>query len=83
MGGDAVFGTTVSDYSGTIPRLLERAVRRDPVKTWIRTDDVELTFAEAGARVADAVNELSLAGIGAGDLVLVTARTTPDVDKMN
>src|SRR6202167_5046128 len=78
MDDEAVFGATVSDYSGTIPRLLERAVRRDPARTWIRTDDVELSFAQAGARVADAVNELSLAGIGTGDLVMVTARTTPD-----
>jgi crotonobetaine/carnitine-CoA ligase len=78
MDGESVFGTTVFDYSGTIPRLFERAVRRDPAGTWIRADDVELTFAEAGARVAAAVNELALAGIGPGDLVLVTARTTPD-----
>lgn len=78
MSPDAHFGTTLADYSGTIPALLDRAVRRDPDGVWVRTDDVELTFAQVGARVAAAAANLAAAGIGHGDLVLVTARTTPD-----
>ena len=73
----AVFGTTLADYTGTIPRLLERAAERDPGGTWLRTDDVTLTFAEAAGRVAAIAAELAERGIGRDDLVMLTARTTP------
>ena len=78
MSPDALFGTTVAEYTGTIPALLDRAVRRDPDKVWVRTDDVELSFAEVGARVAVASAALAGSGIGHSDLVMMTARTTPD-----
>ena len=49
------FGTSLADYQGTIPRMLDRAAGR------------------AGGVAA----ELADAGIGHGDLVMLTARTTP------
>jgi carnitine-CoA ligase len=72
------FGTTVAGYTGTIPGLLDRAAQRDPGGSWLRTDELQLTFAEAAGRVGGIAAELSEAGIGRGDLVVVTARTTPE-----
>ena len=72
------FGMTVADYAGTIPGLLERAAERDPGGIWLRTDDLQLTFAETAGRVAGVATELAEAGIGRGDLVVLTARTTPE-----
>jgi crotonobetaine/carnitine-CoA ligase len=61
----------------TIPRLLFDAARRDPEGIWLRTDDGELTFAGAASAVARASDRLYAAGVRRGDLVVVTARTTP------
>ena len=72
------FGSTVADYTGTIPGLLERAAERDPGGIWLRTDDLQLTFAESAGRVAGAAAELAESGIAHGDLVVLTARTTPE-----
>ncbi|HUJ04850.1 MAG TPA: AMP-binding protein [Streptosporangiaceae bacterium] len=72
------FGSTVDDYTGTIPGLLDRAVARDPDGIWLRTDDLELSFAAAAARVGATAADLARAGVGHGDLVMVTARTTPE-----
>ena len=72
------FGTTVADYTGTIPRLLERAAHRDPDGIWIRTDEQTLTFGAAAGQAAARAADLAEAGTGHGDLVLVTARTTPE-----
>ena len=71
------FGSSLADYSGTIPGLLDRAAERDPGGTWLRTDDVTMTFGEAAGRVARLAEELADAGLGHGDLVMLTARTTP------
>jgi len=65
-------------YSGTIPRLLAAAAERDPDGVWLRTDETTLTFGQAAARVAGVAAALREAGIRRGDLVLVTARSTPD-----
>ncbi|HEY7146107.1 MAG TPA: AMP-binding protein [Streptosporangiaceae bacterium] len=65
-------------YSGTIPRLLAAAAQRDPDGTWLRTDSGALTFAAALGRAAVTARSLAGAGIGRGDLVVVTARNTPD-----
>ena len=73
----AQFGTTVYDYTGTIPLLLERAAQADPGRIWLRTDELTLTLGKATARVAAIATELADAGIGHGDVVLLTARTTP------
>ena len=60
----------------TIPRLLAAAVDRDPDGIWLRTDEQQLTFGEAAARVAAAADRLRAARVGPGDRVLVTARNT-------
>ncbi len=60
----------------TIPQVLSDAASRDPDGTWLRTDDGSLTFGGAAAQVAATAQALRDAGIGHGDLVLVTARTT-------
>jgi len=72
------FGTSLADYTGTIPRLLERAAERDPDAIWLRTDDLTLTFAQAAGRVTAIAVDLAERGIGHGDLVMLTARTTPE-----
>jgi crotonobetaine/carnitine-CoA ligase len=61
----------------TIPEVLQDAARRDPDGIWVRTDDGELSFSGALARVAAAAQDLRAAGVNHGDLVMVTARTTP------
>jgi crotonobetaine/carnitine-CoA ligase len=66
-----------SGYSGTIPRLLDAAASRDPDGIWLRHDDGSLTFAGAAASVAGVARALKSAGVRRGDLVLMTARTTP------
>jgi carnitine-CoA ligase len=65
------------EYSGTIPRLLAAAAARDPGGVWLRTDETTLTFAGAAARVAGVARALRDSGIRRGDLVMVTARSTP------
>src|SRR5215472_16872565 len=60
----------------TIPQVLSDAARRDPDGTWLRTDDGSLTFVGAAAQVAGTAQALREAGVGHGDLVLVTPRTT-------
>jgi crotonobetaine/carnitine-CoA ligase len=61
----------------TIPQLLSDAAARDPDGTWIRADDAELTFAAAAAAVGARAAALRAHGIRRGDLVALTARTTP------
>ena len=72
------FGTSLADYTGTIPRLLARAAERDPGGIWLRTDNLTLTFEHAAGRVGAVAAELAESGIGHGDLVMLTARTTPE-----
>jgi carnitine-CoA ligase len=66
-----------ADYQGTIGWLLDRAADRDPDGTWLRTDELSLTFAQAAGRAGGLAALLRDAGIGHGDLVLLTARNTP------
>ena len=61
----------------TIPALLAVAAERDPGKTWLRTDHEQLTFGQATAQVVGTIERLQQAGVRRGDLVVVTARTTP------
>ncbi|HWF83144.1 MAG TPA: AMP-binding protein [Streptosporangiaceae bacterium] len=72
-----VFGTSLGDYSGTIPRLADRAAQRDPDGIWMRTDEGTLTFGQAAWKAAAMAVALSDTGIGYGDLVMLTARNTP------
>src|SRR6266704_6289099 len=60
----------------TIPEVLTGAARRDPDGVWIRTDEGTMTFGAATAQVAATAAALRDAGLGHGDHVLVTARTT-------
>jgi crotonobetaine/carnitine-CoA ligase len=69
--------TSGQRYSGTIPRLLGQAAARDPDGRWLRADGGSLSFSGAAARAGAAAQVLREAGLGRGDLVMVTARTTP------
>ena len=64
----------------TIPVLLATAASRDPDGVWLRSDDLPggLTFGAAAARVASLAEALRGEGVRRGDLVVLTARTTPD-----
>jgi carnitine-CoA ligase len=64
-------------YQGTIPRLLLSAAERDPDGTWLRTDAGSLTFAGALAATSLTAQALAAAGVRRGDLVVLTAATTP------
>jgi len=61
----------------TIPGLLTAAAERDPDGVWLRTDDSQLTFGEAFQLVAAAADAFRAQGVRPGDVVLVTARSTP------
>jgi carnitine-CoA ligase len=61
----------------TIPALLAAAVDRDAGATWLRTDEGTLTFGGAAVQVVRLADRLRDVGVGHGDLVVVTARTTP------
>ena len=69
----------------TIPELLSLAASRNPDGVWLRADDAGpafaggggLTFAQTAGRVGAVAAALREAGVGRGDLVVVTARTTP------
>jgi carnitine-CoA ligase len=64
-------------YSGTIPRLLAAAADRDGDGVWVRSDYGTLTFAGAVAAVALTADALRATGVRKGDLVMLTASTTP------
>jgi crotonobetaine/carnitine-CoA ligase len=53
------------------------AAQRDAGAVWLRTDEGALTFAGAAAQVGRLAHRLREAGVRRGDLVVVTARTTP------
>jgi crotonobetaine/carnitine-CoA ligase len=61
----------------TIPGVLVNAAERDADGVWLRTDDGQLSFGAALAQVARTAARLREAGVGAGDRVVLTARTTP------
>ena len=64
----------------TIPVLLATAAGRDPGGIWLRSDDLPggLTFGAAADWVSRLAAVLRDEGIGRGDLVVLTARSTPD-----
>src|SRR5436190_15258599 len=62
----------------TIPELFDEAVAAAPSKVWLRTDGRSFTFSEAHALVARAAAAMARLGVGRGDLVLATARNTPE-----
>jgi crotonobetaine/carnitine-CoA ligase len=61
----------------TIPQVLSDAAARDPDGTWLRADDAEVTFSAAAAAVGACAAVLRAHGVRRGDLVAMTARTTP------
>src|SRR5689334_2100735 len=62
----------------TIPELFDEAVAEVPDKVWLVAGDESFTYAEARARIGRAAAALREAGLGPGDLVLATMRSTPD-----
>jgi len=68
---------TDPDPGDTVTGLLRAAAARDPDGTWLRTDDGTLSFGAAAARVAVVASRLQDAGVRRGDLVVLTARSTP------
>jgi crotonobetaine/carnitine-CoA ligase len=63
----------------TIPLLLRQTVEQVPDKTWIlASDGGRHTYSQALERIERAAGWFRAQGIGFGDRVLVTARTTPD-----
>jgi crotonobetaine/carnitine-CoA ligase len=62
----------------TIPDLFDEAVAAAPSKVWLHTDGRTFTFAEAHALVERAASALAERGAGRGELVLATARNTPE-----
>jgi carnitine-CoA ligase len=59
----------------TIPRLVRAAVDDAGDRVWLRTEDEELSYAQAQERIERAAAGLRAVGIGPGDRVLVTARS--------
>jgi carnitine-CoA ligase len=62
----------------TIPDLFDEAVAAAPSKVWLHTDGRTFTFAEAHALVERAASALAELGVRPGELVLATARNTPE-----
>src|SRR6476469_4249793 len=62
----------------TIPELFDAAVAAVPGKVWLVAGDESFTYADARERIGRAVAALAALGIGRGDLVLATMRSTPD-----
>ncbi len=62
----------------TIPELFDEAVAAAPSRVWLRTDGRTFTFSEAQALVERAASAMGRLGVSPGDLVLVTARNTPE-----
>nr|WP_240948341.1 AMP-binding protein [Planosporangium mesophilum] len=58
--------------------MLAAAARVHGPRTWLRTDDLELSFEAAAGRVAAIAHRLRGAGVGRGDLVVLTARNEPE-----
>ncbi len=62
----------------TIPELFDEAVAAVPDKTWLVAGDESFTYAGARDRIGRAAAALRTAGVGPGDLVLATMRSTPE-----
>ena len=70
-------GRTGGRVPDTIARILATAAERAPDRIWLRTDEGTLSFGQTARRVARLAGRLRVAGVRRGDLVVVTARTTP------
>jgi carnitine-CoA ligase len=76
-GGADVVAAHTRPVPDTVPGLLQAAADRDPAGVWLRTDGTTLTFAETAGAVGQAAARLAGLGVRHGDLVVVTARSTP------
>ena len=70
--------TTSGVTKRTIPEVLQAAAELDPSGLWLRTDDCRLTFGAAYIWVVRSAARLEARGIRHRDLVVLTARNTPD-----
>jgi crotonobetaine/carnitine-CoA ligase len=61
----------------TIPGVVLAAANRRPDDIWLRTDEGTSTVGAAAGHIGAIAHRLGDAGIRRGDLVMVTARTTP------
>jgi len=68
---------SLAGHTGTIPRLIAAAAHRDSGGIWLRSDSGSLTFGGAVAAVGQTAAALQEAGVGKGDLVMLTASTSP------
>jgi crotonobetaine/carnitine-CoA ligase len=62
----------------TIPELFDEAVAAAPSRVWLHAGGRTFTFSEAHALVERAASGMRAAGVRPGDLVLATARNTPE-----
>jgi crotonobetaine/carnitine-CoA ligase len=67
---------TAASYR-TIPDLVDAAAADHGDRVWLRADDGTMSFAQAPGHVWYAAAVLRERGVVKGDLVMVTARTTP------
>ena len=62
----------------TIPELFDDAVAAAPSSVWLHAGGRTYTFSEARSLVERAASAMAREGVRAGDLVLATARNTPE-----
>jgi carnitine-CoA ligase len=62
----------------TIPEFFDAAVAEVPDKVWLVAGEESFTYSHARERVGRAAAALGGLGVGRGDLVLATMRSTPD-----
>ena len=62
----------------TIPDLFDEAVAAAPSSVWLHAEGRTFTFSEAHALVGRAASALAELGVRPGELVLATARNTPE-----
>ena len=62
----------------TIPELFDDAVAAAPSSVWLHAGGRTYTFSEAHSLVERAASAMARQGVQAGDLVLATARNTPE-----
>ena len=62
----------------TIPDLFDEAVAAAPSRAWLHAEGRTFTFSEAHALVGRAASALAELGVRPGELVLATARNTPE-----
>ncbi|MER0245044.1 amino acid adenylation domain-containing protein [Streptomyces sp. HSW2009] len=62
-----------------VPRQFERQVADNPTATAVRTDEVDLSYAELEARANRLAHTLAAEGIGGDDIVAIALPRTPEL----